>query len=59
MERPLADLRLDELRVGALKLLRVQDGARDPVRVLRRSRTLAEERRLVRGPGFDAVVASG
>ena len=56
--RALADLRLDELGMGALKLRRVQDGARDPVRVLGRSRALAEQRRLVLGLGVDAVVAS-
>jgi 16S rRNA (uracil1498-N3)-methyltransferase len=58
VKRALADLRLDELGMGALKLGRVQDGARDPVRLLGSSRTFAEERRLVLGSGIDAVVAS-
>jgi 16S rRNA (uracil1498-N3)-methyltransferase len=57
VERALADLRLDEIRMAALKLARVQDGARDPVRLLGSSRTFAEERRVVLGSGVDAVVA--
>jgi 16S rRNA (uracil1498-N3)-methyltransferase len=44
--------------MGALELLRVEDGARDPVRVLRRSRAPAEERSLVGGVGIDARVTA-
>lgn len=58
VERPLTNLRLDELGVRPLKMGGVQDGARQPVGVLGRSRTLAEERGLVVGFGIDAVVAS-
>ena len=57
MQRALADLRLDEVGVRALKLRGVEDGAREPVGLLRRSRAFAEQCRLVLGSGIDAVIA--
>ena len=57
VERPFTNLPLDELRVRALKVLRVQHRARDPVGVLRGSGPLAQQRRLVLGFGIDAVIA--
>ena len=58
MSRSLADLRLDERRVRALELWRVQHGACHPVRGLRRSRPLAEQRRPVGGIGVHTVITA-
>ncbi len=59
MAAALADLRLDEVDVGAPEMLRVQHRARHPVRVLGRPRALAEQRRLLRRIGVDTVVTAG
>ena len=59
MTAALPDLCLDEVHVGAPEVLRVEHRACHPVRVLRRPRTLAEERRLLRWIGVDTVVTAG
>lgn len=59
MQTALANLRLDELRMRALELLRVQDRAGDAVCLLRRPSAFAEELRLIPRLGVDAAVSAG
>lgn len=49
MTSAFAYLRFDEVAVGSLKLRRIQHRARNPVRLLRRARSLAKQRRLIGG----------
>jgi 16S rRNA (uracil1498-N3)-methyltransferase len=59
MARTIANLRFNEFGMRSLKLPRVQDGAGDPVCLLRGFRAFAEQRSLVCGRGIGAVVATG
>jgi 16S rRNA (uracil1498-N3)-methyltransferase len=58
MPGPFADLFLDEVGVCALKVLRVEDRACDPIRILRRPRALAEQCVLGSRLRVDARVAA-